>query len=607
MTRLLDLDALLEDARTASLDDAFFVPRLRGVDRNDARARVLARLRAPSLDQSAAVTLGRALEALDPTPALDSVLDVMADPSVDDNGRLACFQAIVKLPPRVIAGAIAGAPRLAAAVEFLSVYSTLVASHEHPEALDTLHELAKQVPAAHRASWVSFLETVRLRSGVPASAAYAKLLGDPAFAADDGARVTLLDAVVAEADAAGSALLQRLRAGAPKKLRAPFQVALLKLETARIGGPAKGAADKVRAWCSQPDGQGAVVALFAIANSDGTCTFVDLCFRLTRDLRQGFVVARAQEREIIETLRDLTGDAIEVARVPAGELAAIVDEAVASHSRMRVRAPAECDAPLRVIERLPRTPLPVAPAPTPTGAARVRTILREKRHTYWFFDDADLRANAHTTVGGAEEVLAALARSPMRARVEAMARFMVHWTRWRGDAAMAAEWAAIADEVSRDFAASALAVAMAEASPFARALRGDVMEDYGREGILIPLRELFPDVAARETKTLRIAGHVSIPDGEYRMEESFCTDRRCNCERVIFHVLDPRGGAQPFRIGHAFSEAAAKRFYGPQTGLDPAGGPPWGGAMAREVNARMKSDDTWRADVMRHYELARSL
>ncbi len=608
MTRRLDLDALLEDARTSDLSDAFFTPHLRGVDRSDARDKVLSRIKSPGIDQADAVALGRTLAVLDPTPVLARVFEVMGDDAVDDNGRLACFQAILAVSPEVVAEYSHSDPRHGATLEFLSLYATLVASHEHADALDTLYELAKQVPAMFRAPWVEVLDAVRRRANVAASAAYAKLLGDATIAADDKVRTTLLDALVAEADAAGSALLQRLRAGAPKKLRAPFQVALLKLETARISGPAKGASDDtVRAWCTQPDGQGAIVTLFALANPDGTCTFVNLCFRLGRDLRQGFVVARAREREVNDTLQQLTAGEIEVTRVPVGELATLIDEAAASHARMGVAVPAECKAPRRALERLPRTPLPALPAPVAVSPERVREILEEDRYMAWFFDDADLNANAYGATGR-EKILAALGRSPMRDRVETMARFMARWVRWKGDEAHSAEWVAIADDVARDFASSALAGAMADASTLDVGASGGVTDGYGVEGVLIPLRDLYPEVALNETKTLRFEGHRSIPDGEYRMEESFCTARECDCERVTFHVIDGSGRCGPFRIGHSFTAAAAKRFYSPQTEVDPTSpSPPWAKAMAREVAARWKSDAAWRDDVVRHYELSRSL
>ncbi len=606
MTRRLDLDQLLADAADDGLSDADIARRLRGVDLADARTRLLDRLAVAELDEGDAVALGRTLQAADPASVLDRALDIIADRAVDESARLACFQAVMSVSPERIANAVRGDPRRQAGLEFAQVYSTLLAGHEHAEAIDTLHAMARQVPAKHLATWATFVERLRERAGLPASIAYAALLRDAALVMDDGARAQWLDAVVAEADPAGERLLDKLRAGAPKKLRAPFQAALLKLKTARVGG-GKGAADKVRVWCSQPDGQGAVAALVAIATPDGRNTLVNLCFRLTRDLRQGFVEPRADERTILEMIEQLTEGSVEVTRAPPGEFAALVDEAVASHRRMKVPVPRECEAPLRALESLPRSPLPAAPAPAAVDAARVRALLSEPRHEYWYFDDADLLAVGALDMTDRAAVLKALGRSAMPARVEAMARFMVHWWRWRGEPARAAEWVAVADEVARDFAGSALAQGMADASSFAaREPMGAASDGYGVEGILIPLAELFPDVALAETKVIRFEGHGSIPDGDYRFEETYCTARDCNCERVTFVVTS--GALRGVRIGHAFTKAAAKRFYGEQTELDPLGAnPPWAGALARELDARMKGDAAWRASLRRHYELMRSL
>ncbi len=635
MTRRIDLDTLLADASASELSDAFLARHLRDVDRDDARAQVIARLDVPALDQSPAVVLSAALAALDPTPVLDRVLDVIADSAVDDNGRIGCFRAIMTLPPTVLANAVAGDPRRAAGMEFASAYNALVMAHGHPEALGTLHAMAKNVPSTHRAMWASFVEDVRQRTGLPASVAYARLLGDATLAGDDGARGVWLDAIVAEADPTGVALLQKLRAGAPKKLRAPFQVALLKVETARASGGGVGAADKVRVWCSQPDGQGAVAALVAFSNPDGTSTVINLCFRLTRDLRQGFVQPRTQERDLIEMRRQLTEGSIEVVRAPVGEFATIVDQAVASHERMGVRVPAECEAPIRALERLPRAPLPEAPAPVAVSPERVEDILDEDRHAYWFFDDEDQRACLRgAVIGGRGAVLAALGRSPMHRRVEAMARFMIHWMLWKGDAAQAAEWVAIADEVARDFAGSALVRAMADASDGALgalddddegdeggdddedghddggpAVQGGVrVADYGREGILIAFVELFPLVAVMEARTLRFHKHPRIPDGEYLVAESYCTARACGCERVALSIKDAEGHRELLRVGYAFTDAAAERFHTPRTVLYPNRlNPPWADAMVREIDAKMKSDPAWHEGVVRHYGLARSL
>jgi hypothetical protein len=47
----------------------------------------------------------------------------------------------------------------------------------------------------------------------------------------------------------------------------------------------------------------------------------------------------------------------------------------------------------------------------------------------------------------------------------------------------------------------------------------------------------FPDVAAKETRTVTLHGHRIIPDGEYGLLELYCDERDCDCRRVIIDVM----------------------------------------------------------------------
>jgi hypothetical protein len=54
---------------------------------------------------------------------------------------------------------------------------------------------------------------------------------------------------------------------------------------------------------------------------------------------------------------------------------------------------------------------------------------------------------------------------------------------------------------------------------------------------MIPFHVQFPDLAARETRTISLRGYGAIPDGEYALVEFYCDDPDCDCRRVIFHVI----------------------------------------------------------------------
>jgi len=54
---------------------------------------------------------------------------------------------------------------------------------------------------------------------------------------------------------------------------------------------------------------------------------------------------------------------------------------------------------------------------------------------------------------------------------------------------------------------------------------------------MIPFYTHFPDLAARETRTVTMHGQGDIPDGEYGLVEFYCDEPGCDCRRVIFRVV----------------------------------------------------------------------
>jgi hypothetical protein len=47
----------------------------------------------------------------------------------------------------------------------------------------------------------------------------------------------------------------------------------------------------------------------------------------------------------------------------------------------------------------------------------------------------------------------------------------------------------------------------------------------------------FPELAARETRTITLHGRPDIPDGEYGLVEFYCDEPDCDCRRVILRVV----------------------------------------------------------------------
>jgi len=54
--------------------------------------------------------------------------------------------------------------------------------------------------------------------------------------------------------------------------------------------------------------------------------------------------------------------------------------------------------------------------------------------------------------------------------------------------------------------------------------------------------ERFPEVGARETRSVAVTGRPDLPDGEYGFLEFYCDEPGCDCRRVMIYVLRPETG-----------------------------------------------------------------
>jgi len=59
---------------------------------------------------------------------------------------------------------------------------------------------------------------------------------------------------------------------------------------------------------------------------------------------------------------------------------------------------------------------------------------------------------------------------------------------------------------------------------------------------MTPFVERFPEVGARETRSVKVAEHQDLPAGEYGFLELYCDESGCDCRRVIIQVLRPETG-----------------------------------------------------------------
>ena len=59
---------------------------------------------------------------------------------------------------------------------------------------------------------------------------------------------------------------------------------------------------------------------------------------------------------------------------------------------------------------------------------------------------------------------------------------------------------------------------------------------------MTPFMERFPEVGARETRSVTVTQRQDLPDGEYGFLELYCDEPGCDCRRVIISVLKPETG-----------------------------------------------------------------
>ena len=107
------------------------------------------------------------------------------------------------------------------------------------------------------------------------------------------------------------------------------------------------------------------------------------------------------------------------------------------------------------------------------------------------------------------------------------------------------------------------------------------LEERELSGIMIPLVEVLPDLAHRETRCIIILHDDGpLPRGEYGFVELYCADDACDCRRVLVHVFHgPESPRLVATINHGFDEPSPDDG-DLRTFLDPLGAQ---GELADEV------------------------
>jgi hypothetical protein len=63
---------------------------------------------------------------------------------------------------------------------------------------------------------------------------------------------------------------------------------------------------------------------------------------------------------------------------------------------------------------------------------------------------------------------------------------------------------------------------------------------------MTPFFQRFPELGARETRSVTVNGRNDLPDGDYGFIELYCNELHCDCRRVMVVVLRPDTGWNQF-------------------------------------------------------------
>lgn len=131
---------------------------------------------------------------------------------------------------------------------------------------------------------------------------------------------------------------------------------------------------------------------------------------------------------------------------------------------------------------------------------------------------------------------------------------------------------------------------------------------------MAPFFMKFPELGARETRSIFVYGHDDLPDGEYGLLEFYCDEKDCDCRRVIINVVEAEKPDKVLATINYGWESA--KFYG-RWGKSPssakeAKGPfldplnrqtQYAPALLRLFEEHILPDSAYIKRLKRHYEM----
>jgi hypothetical protein len=349
---------------------------------------------------------------------------------------------------------------------------------------ETIIEVLESVPDSEKQSAFEFIDTIRQRTGIVATDLYAQAVRQTSLKA---VHERMLAAIVEEGGEHSVDFLTQLRDTTrdPTRRRA-LQKALLRTGTANAehaGEPKE--SQKGEVYVGSCDGQGAYVILgLHQKRLAASSTLVDLCIRVSEDIRDGFTAPRQRRSDLREALERLgKDDSIGFIRVPWAEASRLVVNAVERTRDAGKEIPADARSAVNLFERIAASEgvgqggasEVRVDATADASVEAVRDLLDQPLYDYWFFDAGDLSGVGMNSSPGflqSKEKWVAQARErlnrpTMRRKLVGMAQHMALWHHYNGDASHARTMSALARKGRSTHASGN------QAGPLRRPVKGD--------------------------------------------------------------------------------------------------------------------------------------
>jgi hypothetical protein len=115
---------------------------------------------------------------------------------------------------------------------------------------------------------------------------------------------------------------------------------------------------------------------------------------------------------------------------------------------------------------------------------------------------------------------------------------------------------------------------------------------------------LFPELAAKESRSFRPINNPSVPEDDYVLREFYCNERDCDCRRVLLMIASVARRKVVATVNYSFEPAKPPFDDEPQLFVDPLN--PQSGlshALKEVFEEMLDNDPEYRERLIRHYTM----